>query len=458
MLVPDDTIAAISTPIGEGGIGIVRASGPHAIAIAEKIFFSPAGIRLAAVASHTLHYGFIVDGNQRIDEVLVAVMRAPRTYTREDIVEINCHSGIVPLRWILNLLLKYGARLAEPGEFTKRAFLNGRINLNQVKAVLDVVKAKTELGLETAISHLTGRFSALIASVKDELSRLLAQIEVEIDFPDADIEPGSQQELLNSLIRLHNRIKEMIARGKEGKILRQGLAIVILGKTNVGKSTLFNALLQEERAIVTPIPGTTRDTLEETIAIDGIPFRLIDTAGLRCSDDVVEQAGIERTKRAKEIADLILFVIDRSLPITADDQHLAADLTGKRVILLQNKSDLPAATNNIELDGKWEKVYAISAQNGTGLTALKKGIIDLCFSGAIPERSGILLLNTWEEDLLRHAARAISRAIEGLQTGYSIDMISEEIRTAYLASTQLQGIDATEELLDRIFADFCIGK
>ncbi len=458
MLVPDDTIAAISTPIGEGGIGIVRASGPQAIAIAEKIFSSPAGIRLSSVASHTLNYGFIVDRDQRIDEVLIAVMRAPRTYTREDIVEINCHSGIVPLRQLLNLLLQHGARLAEPGEFTKRAFLNGRIDLNQVRAVLDVVQAKTELGLKTAISHLEGRFSSLIVSIRDELSRLLAQIEVEIDFPDADIEPKSQQELLDSLVILQRRINEMIARSEEGKILRQGLTIVILGKTNVGKSTLFNALLHEERAIVTPIPGTTRDTLEETVVIEGIPFRLTDTAGLRRSDDLVEEAGIERTRKAKEIADLVLFVIDHSLPITDDDHRLAANLAGKRVILLLNKSDLPAATDNMELAGKWKKVYEISAQDGAGLSALKEGIIDLFFSGAIPEQSGILLLDAWEQDLLRRAAQAISRAIEGLQAKSSIDMVSEEIRAAYVASTQLQGVDVTEELLNRIFADFCIGK
>lgn len=457
MLMQDDTITAISTPIGEGGIGIVRASGPQAIAIAEKIFSSPVGARLSSVKSHTLTYGFIVDRDQRIDEVLVAVMHAPRTYTREDIVEINCHSGIVPLRRLLNLLLQHGARLAEPGEFTKRAFLNGRIDLNQAKAVLDVVKAKTELGLEAAINHLEGRFSSLIASIREELSRLLAQIEVTIDFPDADIKPQSQQELLSDLVRLQGRIDGIITRGKEGKIMRQGLAIVILGRTNVGKSTLLNALLQEERAIVTPIPGTTRDVLEETIAIKGIPFRLIDTAGLRRSDDLIEEAGIERAKQAKEIADLVLLVIDRSLPITDDDRRLAADLAGKRVILLYNKSDLPAATD-IELTGKWEKVYEISAQTKIGLKELKEGIIDLFFSGAMPERSGILLLDAWEQDLLRRASRAIGCAIEGLQAGSSVDMAAEEIRAAYVASMQLQGVDVAEELLERIFADFCIGK
>jgi tRNA modification GTPase len=320
------------------------------------------------------------------------------------------------------------------------------------------VKAKTTLGLETAISHLEGRFSSIAASIRDELSRLLAQIEVEIDFPDADLEPKSQQELLGSLIILQNRIAEIIARGEEGKIVKEGLVIVILGRTNVGKSTLFNALLQEERAIVTSIPGTTRDTLEETIVIDGIPFRLIDTAGLRRSSNVVEKAGIKRTKQAQEIADLVLFVIDNSLPITDDDRRLAADLTGKKVILLLNKSDLPVANDNIELAGEWKKIYPISARDGTGLNALKEGIIDLTFSGEIPEKSGILLLDAWEQDLLRRAGRSVSHAIKGLQNRHSIDMVAEDIRAAYVASTQLQGIDVTEELLNRIFADFCIGK
>jgi tRNA modification GTPase len=316
---PSDTIAAISTPLGEGGIGIVRLSGDRAIEIADEIFSSPKGIPLRSVPSHTIHYGFIKDNNIKIDEVLVSVMRAPKSYTREDIVEINCHGGMVPLRKVLELVLAKGARLAEPGEFTKRAFLNGRISIDQAEAVCDIIRAKTELSLSSALGRLEGRFSKPISEMKERLLDIMARIEVAIDFPDYEEETITKEELNKVLREVSDKIGYFLKYGKDGRIIHEGLKVAIIGKPNVGKSTLLNSLLQESRVIVTPIPGTTRDLIKEELEIEGIPFRVIDTAGLRHPKDVVEQIGVERSLEAAKGADLILFVVDISKPLTKED-------------------------------------------------------------------------------------------------------------------------------------------
>ncbi len=451
----EDTIAALSTPLGEGGIGIVRLSGPKAIALAEGIFRpTNSEVALSQVPTHTLHHGFIVSEGKRIDEVLVSVMRAPRTYTREDVVEINCHGGIVATRAVLDLVLKHGARLAERGEFTKRAFLNGRISLDQAQAVLDVVRAKTKLGLEAAVEQLGGRFSDAITGIREGIGALLAQIEVEIDFPDVEAETEA---ILPALKELANRIERLLSQAEQGRIVREGFTVAIIGRPNVGKSTLLNALLAEERAIVTAIPGTTRDTVEEEAAVGGIPVRLIDTAGLRDPGDAVEEAGIERTETAIARADLLLVMLDRSTSLTAEDRRLLHRPWEKPTLLVLNKFDLPQVTQPTQ-PGPWKGVYEISAKHGNGVDRLSQGILDLFLSGKVQSWGAILLLDTWERDLLRRAKSTLDRAVEAVRAGHSTDMIAEDLRSAYVVTGELQGIDVSEDVLEHIFSRFCVGK
>ena len=451
----EDTIAALSTPLGEGGIGIVRLSGPEAITLAEAIFRpTNSEVALSQVPTHTLHHGFIVSEGKRIDEVLVSVMRAPRTYTREDVVEINCHGGILATRAVLDLVLKHGARLAERGEFTKRAFLNGRISLDQAQAVLDVVRAKTRLGLEAAVEQLGGRFSDAITEIREGIGALLAQIEVEIDFPDVEAETGAILPVLRELI---DRLERLLFQAEQGRIVREGFTVAIIGRPNVGKSTLLNALLAEERAIVTAIPGTTRDTVEEEAAVGGIPVRLIDTAGLREPGDAVEEAGIERTETAIARADLLIIMLDRSTSLTAEDRRLLHRPWEKPTLLILNKSDLPQVIEPTQL-GPWKGVYEISAKHGTGVDRLSQGILDLFLSGKVQSWGAILLLDTWERDLLRRAKSTLGRAVEAVRAGHSADMIAEDLRSAYVVTGELQGIDVSEDVLEHIFSRFCVGK
>ncbi|MCK5827891.1 tRNA uridine-5-carboxymethylaminomethyl(34) synthesis GTPase MnmE, partial [Candidatus Bipolaricaulota bacterium] len=344
-----DTIAAISTPTGDGGIGIVRLSGLDAVAIADALFRSPSGLSLSDVDSHTLHYGAIHSQERQIDEVLVSVMRAPRTYTREDVVEINCHGGIVSTRAILDATLAAGARLAERGEFTKRAFVNGRISLDQAKAVLDIVRAQTALGLEAAVDRLGGRFTQAIAELRVTMAEMLADLEVEIDYPDLDVAIDA---LAPRIEACSADAQDLLSKSESGRLIREGLTVAIVGRPNVGKSTLLNALLSEERAIVTPIPGTTRDTIEEDASLGGIPVRWIDTAGLRDADHPVEVEGVRRTRGAMDRADLLLLLIDASEPRHREDDtvlNLEMDVPS---LLILNKSDLPTVWDDVP-DGPW---------------------------------------------------------------------------------------------------------
>jgi len=448
-----DTIAALSTPLGEGGIGIVRLSGPDSVPIVDRLFCPADGISLSDVPTHTLRYGHIVADGRTLDEVLVAVMRAPRSYTREDIVEIDCHGGIVATRSILDAVLKGGARLAEPGEFTKRAFLNGRISLDQAQAVLDIVRAKTPLGLEAALDRLDGRFSGAIAEIREGISGLLAQIEVGIDFPDFDIDV---KRLLPRLGNLVERVNALIDLAEGGRPVREGLTVAIIGRPNVGKSTLLNALLAENRAIVTPIPGTTRDTVEGETAIDGVPVRLIDTAGLREPTDPVEAEGVIRTQEAIARADLLLLVLDRSEPQTGEDRRLIAEEWGIPLVLVLNKADLPSRIGDLPA-GRWEAI-SVSAKRGEGIDRLRSLILELLLGGKVPARNTILLLDTWERDLLRRLGASLSQGIEAIEAGGSADMVAEELRAAYRTSGELQGIDVSESILDSVFSRFCVGK
>ncbi len=449
-----DTIVAISTPLGESGIGIVRLSGPRAVRIAEAIFQPAIAILLSQVPTHTIHYGHIVSDGERVDEVLVSVMHPPHTYTREEIVEINCHGGIVATRAVLDLVLAHGARLAERGEFTKRAFLNGRISLDQAKAVADVVSAKTKLGLEAAIDQLGGRFSRAIAAIREDLAALLAEIEVEIDFPDVDAETSA---LLPRLLALAKRVQRLIAQGEQGRVVREGLTVAIIGRPNVGKSTLLNALLSEERAIVTEIPGTTRDTVEEEAVIKGIPVRLIDTAGLRKPTDPVEAEGVKRAEDAVVRADLLLLVLDRSAPLTREDRNLLTRDWDRPLFLVLNKSDLPHRLEPLEKRSE-NPIYEISAKERIGIERLTKGILDSLVGGDLPTRNTVLLLDTWERDLLRRVDTSLTRAGDAVRDGLSLDMIGEELRDAYTITGELQGIDVSEEVLDQLFRRFCVGK
>jgi len=452
-----DTIVAISTPIGEGGIGIVRLSGPEAIKIAHRLFCSPRRVDIRDIPTHTIHYGHICADNETLDEVLLSVMRAPHTYTREDVVEINCHGGIVAVRSVLDAILDVGARLAERGEFTKRAFLNGRLSLDQAASVLNIISAKTKLGLEVAVDQLGGRFSNQIAHMREQIASLLAQIEVEIDYPDEDIEKMS---IRSDVSELAVQVKRLLAASAQGRVLREGLTISIIGRPNVGKSTLLNALLSEKRAIVTEIPGTTRDTIEEIAVIGGVPVRLIDTAGMRAPSDPVEAEGVRRSQEAIKRADLLLLLLDRSCEMTIEDHQLLDREWHRPLFVVLNKSDLPATLELYKIESKMEghPVFEISAETGEGIDGLREGIISELIGGKIEGRNAVLFLDTWERDLLHRMQRALTRVAAAIEAESSPDIIAEELRSAHKISGELQGIDANEEVLDQLFRRFCVGK
>ncbi|MDU4954846.1 MAG: tRNA uridine-5-carboxymethylaminomethyl(34) synthesis GTPase MnmE, partial [Enterococcus faecium] len=393
-----DTIAAISTPPGEGAISIVRLSGDQAVQLADKVYQS-GNKRLSEVPSHTIHYGHIVDpkSNQLVDEVMVSVMRAPKTFTREDVVEINCHGGIVVVNQILQLLLREGARLAEPGEFTKRAFLNGRVDLSQAEAVMDLIRAKTDKAMGLALNQLDGNLSALIRSLRQEILETLAQVEVNIDYPEYDdVEELTTKLLLEKAQMIQQRIQALLATSKQGKVLREGLSTAIIGRPNVGKSSLLNHLLREEKAIVTDIAGTTRDVIEEYVNVRGVPLKLIDTAGIRETEDVVERIGVERSRKALAEADLILLVLNQSEPLTAEDEQLLEATSGLKRIILLNKTDLPAQLEQEKLKKliENEPVFSISVAKNDGLDRLESAISDLFFSGETGERDATYVSNT----------------------------------------------------------------
>ncbi|MBE0635856.1 tRNA uridine-5-carboxymethylaminomethyl(34) synthesis GTPase MnmE [Candidatus Bipolaricaulota bacterium] len=450
----DDTIAAISTPIGDGGIGIVRLSGSDAMLIADALFRSPTRVPLVDADSHTLHYGAIHVEGRLIDEVLVSVMRAPRTYTREDVVEINCHGGIVSTRAILDATLAAGARMAERGEFTKRAFVNGRISLDQAKAVLDVVRARTALGLEAAVDRLGGRFTHALADLRAKLADILADLEVEIDYPDLDVDIEA---IAPRIEDCSTSVQELLSKSESGRLIREGLTVAIVGRPNVGKSTLLNALLSEERAIVTPIPGTTRDTIEEDASLGGIPVRWIDTAGLRDADHPVEAEGVRRTRGAMDRADLLLLLVDASEPRhREDDAVLNLDRSVPSLLIL-NKSDLPTAWDDVP-KGTWLATLRVSAKHGVGIEALREEILSAVGAGTLPTRNSVLLLDTWERDLLRRVGERLIQASQTAREGGQADMMAEELRLAYQTASELQGIDISESILDAVFAKFCVGK
>ncbi len=456
-----DTIAAISTPPGEGAISIVRLSGDQAIAIADRIFSSSKS--LAEVPSHTIHYGHIIDPVEErlMDEVMLSVMKQPRTFTREDVVEINCHGGIVVVNQLLQLVLRQGARLAEPGEFTKRAFLNGRVDLSQAEAVMDLIRAKTDKAMNLAINQLDGNLSHLIRQLRQDILQTLAQVEVNIDYPEYDdVEELTTRLLLEKAQMVKAQIESLLATAQQGKILREGLSTAIIGRPNVGKSSLLNHLLKEEKAIVTDIAGTTRDVIEEYVNVRGVPLKLIDTAGIRDTEDVVEKIGVERSRKALKEAELILLVLNQSEKFTPQDQQLLTLTEGARRIILLNKTDLPAQITSEELKSYItdEPVFSVSVLNNEGLDQLEQAIADLFFGGKTTDRDASYLSNTRHIALLENAAYSLSEVIEGIEAGMPVDLVQIDMTRCWDYLGEVVGDSVQDELITQLFSQFCLGK
>ena len=454
----EDTIAAIATPLGEGGLAVIRVSGPAALQVADRCF-QPAGRtapKPSQAPSHTLHYGHMVAGGRRLDEVMLAVMRSPRTFTREDVVEISCHGGVLPARLCLDALLAAGARLAEPGEFTRRAFLNGRIDLAQAEAVADVIHSRTELALAAAAEQLAGHLSRRINGLRDDLLNLLAHVEAHLDFPDEDIAPDTRAALLQRLERGLHLLDELLRTAPEGQILRRGIRAAIIGRPNGGKSSLLNQLLGHDRAIVSPVPGTTRDTIEETANIRGIPLIFVDTAGLRETADSLEAEGIRRSRAALAQAELILHVLDNSQPLaTEDDKHLA-EFAAKRRILVRNKCDLPARL--VLPPGLDAPVVDTCCVTGQGISELKDAIKSLVWRGEVGAGMIQAMINSRHQDALLRARAGLERTAEVLRFSGQLELAAMDLRLAVSAVGEIVGHTSTEDLLDAIFRQFCLGK
>ncbi|MGI9860641.1 tRNA uridine-5-carboxymethylaminomethyl(34) synthesis GTPase MnmE [Moorella naiadis] len=456
----EDTIAALATPPGEGGIGIIRLSGSQAVAIAGKIFNPRQGPGLAASRSHFLRLGLIQDPDtgETIDEVLISVMYGPHSYTAEDVVEINCHGGALATARVLQLVLRQGARLAEPGEFTRRAFLNGRLDLAQAEAVLEVIRARSSQGLQAAMAHLQGQLSGKIKELSTGLTGILAAFEASMDFPE-EVGPVDQEKL-QELRQILAGVEKLLASWEEGRLLSEGLRIAIVGRPNVGKSSLLNALLNQERAIVSNIPGTTRDTIEETLQLGGFTCRLIDTAGLRETADTLESIGVARSKQAIEAADLVLMVIDLQDGIQAEDRRILATVKNKQVIITGNKRDL--AGDNCEGLAAFagdNPYVAISALTGVGLNELAQRIRELVLGGRVSRQADEpLIMKVRHRDALERCREHLQSASAAWEKGLPEDLIAVDLWAAVNYLGEITGSTAREDLLDRIFSDFCIGK
>ena len=452
----DDTIAAISTPIGEGGIAIIRVSGPNAFAAADHIFHSHDG-RVSEFPSHTLHFGTIGGNGELIDQVMLGVMRAPRTYTKEDTVEINCHGGVLTARKILALCLQSGARLAEPGEFTKRAFLNGRLDLTQAEAVMDLIRAKSDRAHTAAVHELEGHLSKKIDQAREKLITILAHIEAHIDFPEEDINPETRETLLRDTEAVLSFVRSLLATAREGKILREGISVAIVGRPNVGKSSLMNALIGTDRSIVTSVPGTTRDTIEETASISGVPFRLTDTAGIRKSRGAVEQIGVERSRKALDISEIVLLVLDSSKPLTVTDRELIKESHGKVTLLVINKVDLP---NRLRLSSDLASMQhvKVSATVGTGLDTLRDKLVSLAYSGKVGTTDVDVAINERQSALLKLSEKYLTESVAIFNSKQPLEIVAQQLRRSLNVIGEITGKTTTEDVLSKIFSTFCIGK
>lgn len=460
----DDTIAAIATPLGEGGLAVIRISGAHALAVADKAFtpVGPYASKPSAAVSHTIHYGKVTRGGQQVDEVLCAVMRAPRTFTREDVVEITCHGGVLSTKTVFDTVLECGARPALPGEFTQRAFLNGRIDLAQAEAVADLIHARTELALSAANEQLAGKLSQRINQLRDELMLTLAHIEAHIDFPEEDIAPDTHAQLQGRMARGIEFMDELLRTANEGQILRRGIRAAIIGRPNAGKSSLLNQLLGHDRAIVSHIAGTTRDTIEETANVRGIPVVFIDTAGLREAKDEIESEGIRRSRESLVKAELILHVLDASEALHADDEKLFAEFAAKKRIMVRNKVDLPVklklASDFRPQTPDSPSFVDVCSKTGDGLELLKDAIKALVWSGSITAEMAQVTINSRHQDALKRASASLRLALDALRGDASLEFVALDLRQGIAAVGEIVGKTTTEDLLDAVFSQFCLGK
>ncbi|QTD40172.1 tRNA uridine-5-carboxymethylaminomethyl(34) synthesis GTPase MnmE [Sporosarcina sp. Te-1] len=458
-----DTIAAISTPMGEGAIAIVRLSGDEAIQLTSRIFRSPSGKNLADEPSHTIHYGHLIDPSTEevIEEVMVSIMRAPKTFTREDVVEVNCHGGLVAVKRVLQLILKEGARLAEPGEFTKRAFLNGRIDLSQAEAVMDLIRAKTDRAMNVALNQMDGKLSRLIGDLRQALLETLAQVEVNIDYPEYDdVEEMTIPLMIEKCTWVSEEIDKLLRTSSQGKILREGLSTVIIGRPNVGKSSLLNSLVQENKAIVTDIAGTTRDIIEEYVNVRGVPLRLVDTAGIRETEDIVERIGVERSRQVLKEADLILLVLNSSEELTEEDRRLFEATEGMDRIIVVNKTDLPRKLDLAEVETlvNKAKIVATSLMKEEGVDELEEAISKLFFEGSLEAGDLTYVSNARHIALLHKAHATIQDAIAAAEANVPVDMIQIDVTRTWEILGEIVGDTVQESLINQLFSQFCLGK
>ena len=456
----DDTIAAIATAPGEGGIGIIRLSGEKSLQVAQSIFKSKSGKMIKDYNARTLIYGTVVDNEKVIDEVLVAYMKGPNSYTAEDVIEINCHGGFISVKKILELILSKGVRLAEAGEFTKRAFLNGRIDLSQAEAIIDVIKSKTDMAHEVAQSQLEGSLAKKIKDLRMNVTEVLAHLEVSIDFAEEDVEEITYQTLEEKALELRNEIKKLYDTAESGKILRDGLKTVIVGKPNVGKSSLLNSILGENRAIVTDIAGTTRDVIEEFVNIKGIPLKIVDTAGIRETEDVVEKIGVEKSRESFSTADLVIMVLDASRKLSEEDMEILESLKNKKTIVLLNKMDLEPQIEleKIEEFVNSEDIIKISALKHQGIEELQDKIEAMVYHGSVKNSSNLMITNSRHKDALFKAYESINDAISAIEQRMPYDFIEVDFKNIWDYLGYINGDTVREDLLDTIFANFCIGK
>lgn len=456
----EDTIAAIATAPGAGGIGIIRISGKKALEIADKVFSSPSGKKIPDMPTYTAAFGQLKDKDGNfIDEAIALIMRGPKSYTCEDVAELQCHGGQLPLRQALRAVFEAGARPAEPGEFTKRAFLNGRIDLSQAQSVMDVINAKTELALRQAAGHLTGSFSGEIQGYRQEILSCIAHLEALIDFPEEGVEEIETEKIRQQIESLRKKFSRLLATAGTGRILREGLMTAIVGKPNVGKSSLLNALLQEERAIVTDIPGTTRDAIEEYADLEGIPLRIIDTAGIRETADTVEQLGVEKSKAYMEKAQLVLALFDSSRPLEEEDEKILSLLQGRQAIVLLTKQDLPEKLASRELQARLPEapILPLSLKGEKkGLEQLKKAVHAFVFQNE--EAPATFLRDEEEAEKLRRADRHLAEALTTINAGLGLDFLSIDLRSAWEALGELTGEAIGDDIVDEVFKRFCIGK
>lgn len=463
-----DTIAAIATAMTPSGIGIIRISGDEAVSITDRIFEAAGKKKLKDLPSHTIHYGHIKDGEDVIDEVMILLMRAPKSYTREDTVEIDCHGGVYVMKRILETVIKYGARPAEPGEFTKRAFLNGRIDLSQAESVIDVIHAKNEFALKSSMNQLSGALSDEVKELRGQVLHEIAFIESALDDPEHISLEGYPQELEQKVTSIHSRIETLLKNSENGRILKEGISTVIVGKPNAGKSSLLNTLVGEERAIVTDIAGTTRDVLEEQMNLNGIILNIIDTAGIRSTDDVVEKIGVDKARKYLKDADLVIYVVDTSTPLDENDFEIIGLLKDRKAIILLNKSDLSPLITKTEMKEAVEKqngrseepirMISISAKEQTGIDELQQAVQKMFFSGEVTFNDQVMITNIRQKASLQEALSGLELVLQSVRDGMPEDFYSIDLMNTYEALGSIIGEAVEDDLVNEIFSKFCMGK